>query len=119
MKYHLLDEAIFGVIESAHVAAEHDDRDCLKVETSRKYVNISTEMINISLSLCETSQKKKNLGKEGLVSKLILYIELNSKCQIDMQYNSDKNFKFLMICQNHLSNFCLLLAMTLNEPKKL
>jgi hypothetical protein len=36
------------------------------METSRKYANVTTEMINIFLSMCETFQQKKSKKKERL-----------------------------------------------------
>jgi hypothetical protein len=92
-------EQIFDVIDLPHVAVGHGGRGRLKVETSRKYANITTDMINIFLSLCETCQKKKKLGKKGLISKKILHTEFNSRCQIDlidMQSQLDGQFRFIL-----------------------
>ncbi|XP_060857765.1 KRAB-A domain-containing protein 2-like [Metopolophium dirhodum] len=111
VKYYLPMEDIFDVIDLSHIAVGHGGRDRLKVETSRKYANITTDMINIFLSLCETCQKKKKLGKKGLVSKPILHTELNSRCQIDlidMQSQPDAQFKFILNYQDHLTKFVLL-----------
>jgi hypothetical protein len=60
---------IYDVIEAAHLAVGHGGRDRLKMETARKYTNITTEMITTSLSMCETCQQKKTKKKKGLVSK--------------------------------------------------
>uniref|UniRef100_A0A2S2QZI3 KRAB-A domain-containing protein 2 n=1 Tax=Sipha flava TaxID=143950 RepID=A0A2S2QZI3_9HEMI len=68
-------------------------------------------MINIFLSLCETCQKKKKLGKKGLVSKTILHTGFNSRCQIDLidiQSQPDAQFRFILNYQNHLTKFVLL-----------
>jgi hypothetical protein len=59
VRYFLQAEEIFDVIESAHVAIGHGGRDRLKKEVSRKYANVTIEMINIFLSMCETCQKEK------------------------------------------------------------
>lgn len=64
-----------------------------------KYVNITIEMINIYLSMCETCQKKKRFGKKGLVSRPILHTELNNRCQVDlkdMQADPDQQYKFIL-----------------------
>lgn len=111
VKYYLPMEDIFDVIDLSHIAVGHGGRDRLKVETSRKYANITTDMINIFLSLCETCQKKKKIGKKGLVSKPILHTEFNSRCQIDlidMQSQPDAQFKFILNYQDHLTKFVLL-----------
>ncbi|XP_025410739.1 KRAB-A domain-containing protein 2-like [Sipha flava] len=98
----------FNVIEFGG----HGGRDHLKVETSRKYANITTDMINIFLFLCETCQKKKKLGKKGLVSKTTLHTEFNSRCQIDlidMQSQPDAQFRFILNYQDHLTKFIFFL----------
>lgn len=62
VKYCLPMEDIFG---SSHIAAvRHGGRDRLKVETSRKYDNTTTDMINVFLFLCETCRKKKSLERK-------------------------------------------------------
>jgi len=102
-------EDIFYVIDLSHITVEHGGKDRLKVGTSRKYSNITTDMINFFLSLCETCQKKKKLGKKGLVSKPIFHAEFNSKCQInlidDMQSQPSVQFKFILNYQDHLTKF--------------
>ena len=47
VKYYLPMEDIFDVIDLSHIAVGRGGRDRLKVETSRKYANITTNMINI------------------------------------------------------------------------
>lgn len=95
VKYYLIMEDIFDVIGSSHIAVGFR----LKVETSRKYANITIDMIYIYLSLCKTCQKKKKLGKKGLVRKPILHIEFNSRYEIDLidiQSQHDSQFKFIL-----------------------
>lgn len=111
IKYYLPAEEIFDIIEAAHVAVGHGGRDRLKSETSRKYANITIDMINMFISMCETCQRKKSKKKRGLVSKPILHSEMNSRCQvdlIDMQSQEDQRFKFIMVYQDHLTKFVLL-----------
>jgi hypothetical protein len=55
------------VIESAHVAIAHGGQDRLKKEVSRKYANVTIEMINIFLSMCEMCQQEKSKKRKGLV----------------------------------------------------
>ena len=111
VRYFLPAEEIFDVIESAHVATEHGGRNRLKKEVSRKYANVTIEVINIFLSVCETCQKKKSKKREDLVCKSVLHSEMNSRCQvdlIDMQSQADEGYKFIMVYQDHLTNFVLL-----------
>jgi hypothetical protein len=50
-------------MEAAYLAVGHGGRDRLKMETSRKYANVTTEMMNIFLLMCEICQQKKKLRK--------------------------------------------------------
>jgi hypothetical protein len=91
---------IYDVIEAAYLGVGRGGRDRLNMETARKYINVTTEMLNTFLSMCETCQQKKTKKKKGLVSKPILHSELNSRCQIDlidMQSQSDHEVKFFMV----------------------
>lgn len=72
VKYYLPIKEIFGIIESSHITVGYDGRHRLNFETSKKYAKITTDIIKIFLSFYETCQKKKNLGKKGLVLKPIL-----------------------------------------------
>lgn len=59
--------------------------------------------------------KKGSTTKKGLVVRPILSSEMNSRCQvdlIDMQAQSDKNFKFILVYQDHLTKFVLLRPLT-------
>jgi hypothetical protein len=71
VRYFLPADEIFDVIQSAHIAIRHGGRDRLKKEVSRKYANVTTEMINIFLSMCETCPpppKKVRTGKAWFVN---------------------------------------------------
>lgn len=120
--YYLPAEEIFDVIEGAHIAIGHGGRDRLRVETGRKYANITTKMINLFLSMCEVCNSKRSKRKRGLVSKPILHNELNSRCQvdlIDMQSQADRQFKFIMVYQDHLTKFVLLRALTSKRAEEI
>jgi len=60
VKYYLSMEDIFDVIDLSHIVVGHGGRDRLKVETSRKYVNITTDMINIFCPSAKRAKKRKN-----------------------------------------------------------
>jgi hypothetical protein len=114
VKSYLPIEKIYDFIEAFHLAVGHGGRDRLKMETARKYANVTTEMINTFLSMCETRQQKKTKKKKGLVSKPILHSEMNSLCQvdlIDMQSQADHEFKFIMVYRDHVTKFVLLRAL--------
>ncbi|XP_071053562.1 KRAB-A domain-containing protein 2-like [Onthophagus taurus] len=111
MKYFLPAEEIYDIIDAAHISIGHGGRDRLKNETAKKYANVTKEMINIYLSMCEVCQRKKSKSKQGLVLKPILHTEMNSRCQvdlIDMQSQADREYKFIMVYQDHLTKFVVL-----------
>jgi hypothetical protein len=62
VRYFLPAEEIFDVTESAHVAIGHGGQDRLKKEVSSKYTNVTIEIINIFLSMCEMYQQEERLG---------------------------------------------------------
>lgn len=62
-KLYLAAEEVFDVIEGAHIAAKHGGRDRLKTITSKDYANITVEMINMFLSMCEVCRQKKSKSK--------------------------------------------------------
>lgn len=65
--------------------------------------------------MCGVCQQKKAKQERGLASKPILYSEMNRRCQvdfIDFQMQPDKNFKFILVYQDHLTKFLLLCALT-------
>ncbi|XP_067139406.1 KRAB-A domain-containing protein 2-like isoform X1 [Centruroides vittatus] len=94
MRYYLYVDEIFDIVEATHVAIGHGGRDRLKIETSRKYANITKEMINIFLSMCKICQRKKSMKKMGLVSKPLLCFckkkgnLCNSKCHVSLPCNN-------------------------------
>lgn len=115
IKYYLPADELYDVIDAAHVAVGHGGRDRMLAETSKKYANVTKEMIGLYLSMCDVCQQKKTKKKRGLVSKPILHSEMNSRCQVDLidfQTQPDGNFKFIMVYQDHLTKFVLLRALT-------
>lgn len=114
IKYYLSSDELYDVIDAAHVAVGHGGRDRMLAETSKKYANITKEMICLYLSMCSVCHEKKTKKKRGLVSKPILHSEMNSRCQVDLidfQTQPDGNFKFIMVYQDHLTKFVLLRAL--------
>ncbi|XP_049886670.1 KRAB-A domain-containing protein 2-like [Pectinophora gossypiella] len=115
IKYYLQADELYDVIDAAHVAVGHGGRDRMLAETSKKYANITKEIISLYLSMCDVCQQKKTKKKRGLVSKPILHTEMNSRCQVDLidfQTQPDEQFKFIMVYQDHLTKFVLLRALT-------
>jgi hypothetical protein len=61
------------------------------------------------------------MPKKGLTVKPIIHTEINSRCQvdlIDMQANSDNDYKFIMVYQDHLTKFFILRPLKFKRVEK-
>ena len=79
--------------------------------TKQKYANITKEIIQIYVNLCESCNLKKSKIRKSLVVKPILSSEMNSRCQVDLidfQSEPDNDYKFVLNYQDHLTKYCLL-----------
>ena len=79
VKSYLRVEEIYDVIE----AAGHGGRDRLKMETSRKHANVTTEMINIFLWMCETCQQKKLSKRKAWLANPLFIQKFQTESQTD------------------------------------
>jgi hypothetical protein len=83
----------------------------MEAEINKKYCNVTRTAIQIYLSLCEQCQGKKKMKKKGLVVAPILSNHMNSRCQIDlidMQTEPDRDYRFILNYQDHLTKFTIL-----------
>ena len=53
-------------------------------ELKKKYCNVTRQVINLYLALCEQCQLKEKTMKRGLVERPILSHYMNSRCQVDL-----------------------------------
>jgi hypothetical protein len=109
--YYVTFDELFNVIHEAQIAVGHGGRTRITRELNHKYKNVTVETIVTYLRLCEPCQKKQRTLKKGLVVTRILHNEINSQCQvnlIDMQSNPDRDTKFTLVYQDHLTKFVLL-----------
>lgn len=105
---YVCNDEIFKIIHSTHLSLDHPGREGMNKELNRKYQNITVEQISVYLKMCETCQLKAKVPKKGLVVKPMVFDELNSRCQIDLidlQTNSDGDYKFIFVYQDHLTKF--------------
>jgi len=115
IKYYVHNEELFNILHETHLSIGHGGRSRMEHELNNKYKNITREAIMLYLNLCESCQKKGSTIKKGLVVKLIISKELNSRCQIDlidMQAQPDGNYKFILVYQDHLTKFVNLRPLT-------
>nr|XP_022909463.1 SCAN domain-containing protein 3-like [Onthophagus taurus] len=83
-------------------------------ELSTRYKNITRHDVELYLQLCEPCQQKQKGIKKGIVVKPILSSEFNSRCQVDLidyQSHPDREYKFVMVYQDHLTKFVILRAL--------
>ena len=62
----------------------------------------------------ELCQNKKGKKKKGVIVKPIVTIDANRRCQVDcvdMQNMPDRDFKYIMVYQDHLTKYTCLRAM--------
>ena len=88
------------MIHDAHLAIGHSGRNRMIKETQTKYKNITAESIMFYLSLCVSCLKKSKVPKNGLVTKPIIFNEMNSRAQLDltdMQSQSDGDLKWVLV----------------------
>lgn len=111
IKYFATIDEIFDIIHDVHLATGHGGRNRIINEISYKYKNVTTEAVMLYLSLCQVCQQKSRGKKKGIVTKPILANEMNSRCQvdlIDLQTQPDKDYKFILNYQDHLTKFVVL-----------
>jgi len=80
-------------------------------ELKKKYCNITLQVTDLYLALCEQCQLKKKTPNHGLVECPILSHYMNSRCQvflIDMQSEPDGYYRFIVNYQDHLTKFTIL-----------
>jgi len=83
----------------------------MEAELKKMYCNVTRQVIDLHLALCEQCQLKEKTEKWGLVVRSILSHYMNSRCQvdlIDMQSEPDGYCLFIMNYQEHLTEFTIL-----------
>ncbi|XP_050307832.1 KRAB-A domain-containing protein 2-like [Anthonomus grandis grandis] len=112
---------MFDILHDAHLAIGHRGKHRMESECKKKYKNITRDVIKLYLRLCEGCQKKLKSAKKGLVVKPMVFSEMNSRCQvdlIDMQSHPDREYKFIMVYQDHLTKFVQIRPLTSKRAKE-
>lgn len=108
VRYVVSTDEMFEALLTDHHATGHGGRDRMWAKLLPKNSSFTEETINIFTSLCESCQAKKSKIRRVFGVKPILQKELNSRCQvdlIDLQSQPDKNYRFIMVYQGHLTKF--------------
>ena len=111
LKRYLANDELFDAIHTAHLSAGHGARDITHNKTNKSFANVTKEIIQLYVNLCESCNMKKSKIRKSLVIKPILSSQMNSRCQvdlIDLQSQPDQDFKFILNYQDHLTKFCVL-----------
>ena len=104
-------DEVFDVLHAVHLETGHASRDIMHKKTSEQYSNITKEIINTYLHLCETCQLKKSKFRKSIVVKPTISNNWNSRCQvdlIDMQSQKDGDNRFILNYQDHLTKYVTL-----------
>ena len=83
----------------------------MEADLKKKYCNITRQVIDLYLALCEHCQLKEKTPKRGSVARPILSHYMNSRYQvdlIDMQSEPDGYYRFILNYQDHLTKFTIL-----------
>lgn len=115
VKYYLPAEDTFEAIKEVHLDLGHAGRDKVRAVLSKKYANITREMVKVFISCCEPCQNK-NLLKTKINE------VLDSKYQfgiVDMQKQPDNELKFILVCLHVTTKFVVLRPLRTDEPKEI
>ena len=104
-------DTIFDEIRTQHLVTGHGARDITNNKLKETHANVTKEIVQLYVDLCETCAMKKRKIRKSLVIKPIITNLLNSRCQvdlIDMQSTPDGDFKHICHYQDHLTKFSIL-----------
>ncbi|KAH1002152.1 hypothetical protein HUJ04_008267 [Dendroctonus ponderosae] len=80
--YYVHDDELFNTFQELHLTTGHGGRDRMMNRTKEKYKNIVSTDILLFINLCAPCQMKAKRKKKGIVSNLMDFKDLNSRCQI-------------------------------------
>ncbi|XP_071055094.1 KRAB-A domain-containing protein 2-like [Onthophagus taurus] len=109
--YYVHDDELFNILQELHTSTGHGDRDRMMKKTKEKYKNIVRTEILLFINLCAPCQMKQKREKKGIISKPMIFNDLNSRCQVDLidyQSHADGKYRFVLVYQDHLTKFVIL-----------
>lgn len=112
--YYVQNESMYDILHEIHYNIGHGGKHRMIAETKKKYKNITQEIILMYLKYCEPCQMKQKCKKKGLVTKPMIFSEMNSRAQvdlIDMQSQADGEYRFIMVYQDHVTKFVQIRAL--------
>ena len=94
----------------------------MEAELRNKYCNVTGQVVDLFLTLCEPCQLKKKTTKRGLVVRPIVPNCMNSRCQVDLidiQSEPDRYYRFVMNYQDHLTKFTILRPLKIKTAEEM
>lgn len=107
-------DQVFDAIFQSHEAVGHAKSERTHKMVSKKYSNISRNMVELFISLCPRCATTKVVPSKRLPRKPIITETFNDRGQIDlidMQSIPDGPFNWILHYQDHLTKFCYLRAL--------
>ena len=105
-----LDE-VYDIVKRAHTATGHGGRDKMVKVLSKKYANVTQEVIELYKSYCvECAKKRRRRAVKGVVVRPLLTINYRSRGQldlIDMQSMPNGQYKWILVYQDHVTKYCI------------
>ena len=113
IKMYVHNEEVFELFQKVDADTGHGGLHKIYTALKDDYANITMDIILIYLKFCETCTKRRVHPQKGLVVKAIISKEAYARGQvdlIDMQSCKDREFKFIIYYQDHLTKFVVLRA---------
>lgn len=111
VKYFVGADELLAILRKTHSQIGHGGQNRMIADLKKKYVNITAEMAQIFINLCEICQKKAKAPKKGIAVRPMVFSEMNYRCQIDlidMQADTDGTYRFILVYQDLLIKFLIL-----------
>ncbi len=105
---------VFDILHSIHIQTGHGGIHKMEHAVHDRYANIGRPIIHLFLRHCEICVTKRTHPKKGVVVKPMVFKNVNARAQIDlidMQSCRDREFKFILNYQEHLSKYLCLRAL--------
>lgn len=120
-QYYVKDSELFYLLHDSHLAIGHGGRDRMLKELTSKYKNVTRHDVKLYIHLCEQCQRKQKVVKKGAVVKSTVFSDFISHCQVDLidfQSQPDREYKFIMVYQGHLTKFVVLCPLESNTAEE-
>lgn len=108
-KYFVYLEDLFDLLTEIHIECGHGCRDRMQHAIQQKYENITREIVECFLRLCQSCQQKRKFGnRKGIVTKPIVTKSFMARAQldlIDMVGNHCQGYRYIMVYYDHFTKF--------------